>query len=56
MCGSVLNNARRGAYFIISRVRMNIPSSGLAVLTQGVDGNIHTNWLALLYYITERCK
>ena len=29
---------------------MNIPSSGLAVLSrldpEGVDGNIHTNWLA----------
>ena len=28
-----------------SRVRMNIPSAGLAV-PEGVDGNIHTNWLA----------
>ena len=44
---------------IINRVRMNIPSSGLAVLRggrreysyqlacEGVDGNIHTNWLGI---------
>ena len=33
------------AKFNINRVRMNIPSAGLAV-PEGVDGNIHTNWLA----------
>ena len=34
---------------ITNRVRMNIPSPSPAVLREprGVDGNIHTNWLAL---------
>ena len=36
-----------------NRVRMNIPSSGRAVLDpEGVDGNIHTNWLDI--YISRQ--
>ena len=34
--------------YLTNRVRMNIPSSGRAVLDpEGVDGNIHTNWLGI---------
>ena len=46
--GSSVARAPRAHRLSLNRVRMNIPSSGPAVLDpEGVDGNIHTNWLGL---------
>ena len=38
-CGEVILSVKS------NRLRMNIPSSGPAIDPEGVDGNIHTNWL-----------